>query len=206
MKRCRTPHGKENAIQKPGHPDTKTARDDPVFLMGGGGYGENCRRNRSCVGRQTPPKIVRESGNVMYSRNRPWWGMEPYMISASPRQIDGKCESQVGAVPVPPASANSYHYIICTIYPRNLSPQKPNQGSAIHPVPPIQEQTPMGKPPDLHKRNPYPLFIKVLPGFFKSRVPPVPLVPRPPVLRVKEDRAARRACWFRRGSRRRGRG
>ena len=155
--------------------------------------------------RQTPPKSSVRVETLHTAEIVRGGGRSHTCFLHLPRQTDGKCESQVGAVPIPPASADSYHYIY-TICHRNLSPQKPNQGSAIHPVPPIQEQTPMGKPPDLHKRNPYPLFIKVLPGFFKSRVPPVPLVPRPPVLRVKEDRAARRACWFRRGSRRRGRG
>lgn len=153
MKKHRSPHGKENAIQKPGHPATNTARDDPVFFDGWRGiWGKLPPKSFVKLETADAAEIVRASGNVTYSRNRPWWGMEPYMFPASAptdrRQIG---ESHVEAVPVPPASADSYHYIY-TICHRNLSPRKPTKD--LQSPPPIQEQTPMGNPPDLHKRNP----------------------------------------------------
>ena len=106
-------------------------------------------------------------------------------------------------------------YILYT--PCRHSPQKPNQGLPNHPGQPSKNTpnprtNPNWQSPGFAQTKSHIPYIKVLPRmrsflpFYKSRVLPFPCSPVPLLLRFKEDRAAKRACWFRRGSRRRGRG
>lgn len=151
MKKRRTPHGKENAIQKPGHPDTNTARDGPVFLMRWRGiWGKLPPKSSVRLETEDAAKIVRANGNVTYSRNRPWWGMEPYMISCiCPDRSTAKGgKSRRSCTYTTCISKFLPLYYIYYIPPQSL-PEEADQRSAIHPRPPKPRTNPNGQAPRL---------------------------------------------------------
>ncbi len=159
MKKHRSPHGKENAIQKPGHPDTNTARDDLVFFDGW----------REIWGK-LPLKIVRVSdGAVLDSRIAPTGGDR--------RQRRGKSRRS--------CTYTTWISRFLPLYTYYMSPQslpaKADQRSAIHPRPPNPRTTPNGQAPRFAQTKfcPSPFHKSFARLFQKPRSPRSPRSPVP---------------------------